>query len=243
MVYLDIHKRPMLCSSSPSLMQFFLDCSSYVKSNRQANLSEVYAGLVSDMWSKKRYRSEITTMSTFKLKFIYHNKSFPLDNFPVIYAQHVNSNRIKSWDTSLVFFFHIIEGYRSRFSQVFFFHSIEGYQYRFLRFICVNFFYLFIFPNISFWDYASWNNLLPCTIKIESPLDMLVKPRNSLFLNIQYTSGIFYHKLCLKIFRPTCVTPSDFMGCFQRLNPQFRGYRQQVVDWSQFVFLMCWFSQ
>ncbi|XP_046844176.1 ubiquitin carboxyl-terminal hydrolase 20-like isoform X2 [Xenia sp. Carnegie-2017] len=41
-------------SNSPSLMQFFLDCSSYVKSNRQANLSEVYAALVSDMWSKKR---------------------------------------------------------------------------------------------------------------------------------------------------------------------------------------------
>ena len=31
-------------------------------------------------------------------------------------------------------------------------------------------------------------------------------------------------------FRPKVVTPSEFMSCFQKLNPQFRGYRQQVFN-------------
>ena len=30
--------------------------------------------------------------------------------------------------------------------------------------------------------------------------------------------------------RPKFVTPSEFMSCFQKLNPQFRGYRQQVFN-------------
>ncbi|CAB4012687.1 ubiquitin carboxyl-terminal hydrolase 20, partial [Paramuricea clavata] len=41
-------------SNSPSLMQFFLDCPGYVKYQPQANISEQYRTLVTEMWSKKR---------------------------------------------------------------------------------------------------------------------------------------------------------------------------------------------
>ncbi|XP_028394952.1 ubiquitin carboxyl-terminal hydrolase 33-like isoform X2 [Dendronephthya gigantea] len=44
-------------SNSPSLMQFFLECPGYVRYLSQANVSEKYRLLVTEMWSKKRPKS------------------------------------------------------------------------------------------------------------------------------------------------------------------------------------------
>ena len=45
----------LFCFSSPSLMQFFLECPGYVKYIPQVNLAEQYRKLATEMWSKKRY--------------------------------------------------------------------------------------------------------------------------------------------------------------------------------------------